>query len=537
MPRALVQPRTLAALALVAGVLQILATVNLGLAPVRALESAAAEGAQLYVLTVAAVAGTLGLAWTLRRRPLLAAGVFVGSQALLFWPLLRRLSRLGLALHGETILHHFLTAICVAMALKLVFSWRDPDRLGARRASPIVAVVGIGGAFLVAAHVVGAMRGELGWLQPVGTGAMLGAWLLGLALAWPKVHNRRLWGIAAALLVPVLVRVIAAGPAGLGGAPVDPQRRAIVMGAVVAAALVVFVLFRPRVEPRVRLTVATISGLSTAAFYRHYRQGFGELEDGIDGLTRSLFGFNIPYPTYVGTAQVITVAIAICLILYVVYVGLVSTPDRRTGLALGLLAITGIGLTTPQLVLMDAAGFLLLLDQAMVDTAGAVPTRPPASDLESVVTDAAQRLGLPTPTVLQTRARPVIALRGETGGVPVDARARPHAQRWTVSITLGVPGRSRPDLALVPRGTAAGRITPIDHHPLTETHGATGDIRQLEQLDDAVLDALLPFAGARLELWGAGAKVELGEDLAALDGQTLAAIILAVRDHLGVDDA
>lgn len=528
-PGALPQPRTLAALALLAGVLQILATVNLGMAPVRALESASAEGAQLYVLTVAAIVGTLWLAWSLRGRPLLAAAVFVGAQAALFWPLFRRLSRLGIALHGETMLHHFIAALCAAVIVKLCASWTTQERL-ARWGTPVFALAAGGTVLLLGAHVFAATGRPPRWTHPWGAGLLIASWPVALAVTWRHAANRRLWGVAAALLVPLAVRIGAAWPESLSGGPVDPQQRPLVMGSVVAAALVVFFLFRPRLEPKVRLVVATISGIATAGFYTQYRQGFGELEDGIDGLTRSLFGFNIPYPTYVGAFEVLTVAVAICLILYVVYVALVSTEDRRTGLALGLMAITGIGLTTPQLVLMDAAGLLLLLDQALVDDPGEVESRGPRVDMEAVFATAAARVGLPEPLTLETQARPVIALRGDLQDVIIDARARSKRAGWSVDITVGVPGRGRGDLVLAP-----GRPSEQLHHRLAETHSTRGDVRLLESDSDQLLDALLPFPGVRAEFWGAGVKIDLGGDLANLDGDGLAALVLAARDHVGPD--
>ena len=58
-----------------------------------------------------------------------------------------------------------------------------------------------------------------------------------------------------------------------------------------------------------------------------------ELEDGIGGLAQSLFGFTLPYPTYVPGWKIIVVTVALFFVFATVYGGLMSWNERVRGLA------------------------------------------------------------------------------------------------------------------------------------------------------------------------------------------------------------
>ena len=66
---------------------------------------------------------------------------------------------------------------------------------------------------------------------------------------------------------------------------------------------------------------------------------------------------------------------------------------------------------------------------------------------------------------------------------------------------------------------------PRPAHELGRTHRAIGDVRRLEEVDDAQLDALQPFVGAKARYWDAGIEIDLGPDLVDLDAPRLAALL------------
>ena len=112
--------RILPAMAAVAGLLQLIAGVALGLASPEALHRAAREGPRATILVVLALAGCGLLAWLLRQRPAAAAGLGLAGPllaGLVVWK--GGLSKLGLAYHGEFILHHFLALVCAALCLAI----------------------------------------------------------------------------------------------------------------------------------------------------------------------------------------------------------------------------------------------------------------------------------------------------------------------------------------------------------------------------------------------------------------------------------
>ena len=138
----------LGAFGLVAAILQFLATIELGLARAEPLARAAAEGAKYYLIGgLASLVGLVGV-WTLRKRPMVAAGLLLGWQAAVLWPLRAKTSKLGLAYHGEFILHHFVTIVMAAVVIRI--AWLFYRREDLPKSRKVVTALGTAGT--LAAH-------------------------------------------------------------------------------------------------------------------------------------------------------------------------------------------------------------------------------------------------------------------------------------------------------------------------------------------------------------------------------------------------
>jgi hypothetical protein len=516
----------LGAFALVAGVLQILATTMLGRARVDAIARVAADGAGLYLLGALATAIGLLAVWWLRRRPLVAAATFLVWQGAVYWPLMRRTSLLGLAYHGEYVLHHFIALVSAFACSAVLLGWWRRADLGRGR---IIAVsLGLlATSVLVALHLVSQPSIPLRApqeLRHVATASLYAAAIVGLAVCW-KTMQPNLRIIAPLLFVPLLLRVGLAFPDGLIGAPVPMGARSIVMGSIVVAATAAFVLFRPRITMPLRVLVVVSSALVTAILYILYRRGFGELEDDVGGLAQSLFGFPLPYPNYVSDTRIFLCMLGLFFMLHVVYASLVSTHDRHRGVALGLLWVAGLGLTNPQLGLMVGAGLLLLIDTSIVDEREfVVTTTAPSTPVDEILLATAERLGLPPPVALADAPKTVVALRGEVSSTHVDIRARlVGADAWAIDVRIGVIGRGRPQVELVPDPGQAGHRPA---HELGRTHRIRGSARELERVGDPVLDTMMPFPRCRARFWEAGTAIALGEDLDQLEPGRLARLVV-----------
>ncbi len=501
-----------------------MATVLLGLAPLEELRAAAAEGARLYLVgALSSLVGLVGV-WLLRRRPLWALLMFVGWQGAVVLALRSRTSSLGLAFHGEYVLHHFTGLLAAAVCIAVATGWLRRPALGPARVLPAgLAIIGTLG--LVVAHVLEqpSLHGLApAWLEQGGAAALLLSWAAAVAVLWKHLYPARLRLVAAMLLLPFATRVAMAWPEGLAGASVADGGRALLMAAMVVAAVTTFAGFRPSVPQSVRTLVLLFSGLATVLLYYFYRRGFGELEAGLGGLAQSMFAFSLPYPSYVPIWQVWLVMLGLFAMFAAAYAGLVTPGQRPRGVALSLLVVTGLGLSTPPLVLMTGAAALLWIDSISTGGAGLVTAQPPPRPMGEILEALTQRLGLPDVVVLEDSGHPLLALRGETDEVPMVLRARATARGgWEVTLTVGLLGRGRPPLRLHPE---AGDDGPRPAHLLGRTHRAHGQVRQLELLDDALLDAVLPFPGAQVELWEAGSRVSLGADLSQLDEERLATL-------------
>ncbi|MCH9680020.1 MAG: hypothetical protein K0V04_01200 [Deltaproteobacteria bacterium] len=525
MPRPHPTAPVLAAVVLLAGILQVMATVLLGLASIDELRSAAAEGARFYLLGALGTLLGLSVVWMLRRTVLIAAIVLVVWQAAVFWPLYSRTSALGLAFHGEYVLHHFTGLIAAATCVAIGTGWLRRADLGKQRMLPAGLAL-LGTAALLASHVL--EQPNLGgdapaWLERGGTAALLLAWGTAIPVFWTQLGPPRGRIIAIALLLPYLVRVGFAWPDGLAGASVADMGRPFVMATMVATAITVFFLFRPSVAQGVRVLVLTFSGLATVLLYYFYWRGFGELEAGLGGLAQSMFAFSLPYPTYVSKWQVWIVMLGMFAMFSAAYAGLVGPGQRVRGVALALLVVTGLGLSTPPLAMMTAAAGLLWIDSLTGSTSQAASVVPPSIPIAELLEATAERLDAPGLVVLDEGRDSLLAVRGDVSETPVDIKARSaRADVWDVTIVVGTLGRSRPDLALLPhRGDDGHRPA----HLLGRTHRARGRVRDLELLDDTLLDALLPFPDARIEMWEAGTRMRMGRDLSQLDDERLAVLV------------
>lgn len=520
--------------ALLGGLLQIFATVRLGLAPVDALASAAAEGPKWYLLGVVASAlGVFGL-WRLRRHPMVAVGVFLGWQAAVFWPLSGETTALGLAFHGESILHHFIALLCAAVCVHVGWHWiRRAPELGPLRWIPGLGVTVSAVAALVL-HVW-QIPGLTTLVPPpqaveASMAGLLASALFAALLAIGKTPAPVLPKIAVvALMLPLIGRITLAWPEGLSGASVPDTRQDILMTSVVVVAFVVFIAFRPELSKPLRLLVLVLSGLATFLMAVTYWVAYGRLEDDLGGLAQSIFGFTLPYPSYVPIWKIVPVALAIFCMFAVVYGTLMDPKHRGRGVSLGLLAVAGLGLSNPQLALMVAAGMFVLVDSLRREdatTTSQSPRKDPERPMEDLLAATATRLDLPPPVILETARGPVVALRGEFEGTHLELKARPQRQGgWLVELHVGVVGRSKPDVELLPERGSSG-VRPA--HLLSRTHKIRGDARTLEHLGDDALDALLPFETAHVRLWSAGATVRLGPDLARLDDRTISDLLRAL---------
>lgn len=523
---------TFVGFALVAAAFQVLATLLLGLAPLEAIQQAADEGSRLYLIGALGTAVATGVLWLLRKRPLAASLVFLTLELTLLVAIIGRTSRLGLAYHGEFILHHFITFLCAAAAVSLGWAWTSDATLGGRRWLAGVPAL-LGGLGLFAIHVL--EQPGLGVRIPplalqTATGLALTAPVFALVGTWAQHDPRQRIArvLAIAVMTPLMLRILVGLPASLTGAPIPDGARGVVMGSVVLAAAVAFWAFRPQMPRPVRFIVIALAAFLTALLYMVYVHplGFGKLEDGVGGIAQSLFGFSLPYPTFVASWRVVLVCIAVFFILSVVYGGLLSWDERLRGLALGLFALTGIGVSNPQLALMASAALLLVVHT--LQKTKPAPSAGPTVPVEDILRDTADLLGLPSPVVLEGAGDAgtggtVVSMRGDLDGTPLDLKARPHDDgNWDVSLRVGVIGRSRPVLELVPSPGGAGARPP---HELGRTHRVLGDMRYLEEVDDAQLDALAPFSSARARYWDAGVEIELGRNLSDLDAPRLAALL------------
>jgi hypothetical protein len=546
-------PWGIASVALVAGILQIVASVVLGLAKLDRFLAAAGESPKIYMILAALIAAGVVSVWLVRERTAVAAGLAFAWPAALYYGLRGRVSGLGLAYHGEFILHHFAAFSCLALAIGVPIGWARDARLGRLRAVPLLFAVP-GALGLAAAHLgqvpIGPPWLASAGLAQVGAGLLLLTWPCATALFWGQLRPNQRRPLALVLLVPVLMRLGFAGPAGLSGALVQDTGIVALGAAIVVTAIATLVLLRPRIEPWVMVVVGVLCLLGSSVFYFLYEQGFGEFEDGLGGLLQSLFGFQVPYPSYVDDVRSAALMMGLFFMFTTVYAALVSAEDRTRGIALALMLVAGLGFSSPHLVLMLGVGALLVIE-------GLLPGAPyrelepgfdlaqfeaeieratsPDHDQQAAIGAAvfacieglAERLGLEPPTRVETGPEGLaISLRGDLdGGAQLDVRARIDASAARLELVVGLAGRGEPVFELIPDpGSRGQRPT----HLLARSHRVHGDLRKLEDFGDAPLDALTSFPTAYLRAWDGGFAIDLGRELHGLRVDNLEALVRAL---------
>lgn len=512
---------------LAAAILQVLATIKLGLASVDALARVAHQPAAPYLWGTLGAAVVLLVVWILRGTPWRALGAFALLAVPLVLVLAGKISVLGLAFHGESMLHHFTALLSAIGCAQILVDWATMRALGRARWFPIALCSG-GVLGALAVHVM-RMFSVPGFpferVTQAATACALAGLLTALAVLWKRAQPPALRWVSMLLIGVLFLRVGLAGPGGLHGAAVPEEARTLLLATVVLCALSVASLFRPQAAPGVRGLVVLLSALATALLYLMYQRSFGMLEDGIGGLAQSLFAFPLPYPEYVAPWRVYAVCSGLFVMFLTVYGSLMAVEDRVRGTALALLLVTGLGLNHPQLLLMTLGGHLLWLASLLVPAPGTAP-RPAKESISVILQEFAATTQLPAPVVLTQPGHEVIAVRGELAGTAVDVRARSRrGEAWHIRVRVGVPGRGRPEVELQPDGSASG-ARPA--HPIQRTHRIRGSARALERVDDPTLDALLAFARARARFWSAGTEIELGEDLSALDSGRLGELTRAL---------
>lgn len=539
----------LALVTLVAGVLQAVAVVVLGTAEVDDVKRAASEGVGAYVLAALISVACLWGVYLSRRRPAISLPVLLSWPLLVYLPLRRALSPLGLAYHGEFILYHFLglvgAAVCVWVPLRWAYDPILRARLGPLRWSTLPPAI-LGGLALLVAQIarVSSLRVETAsGLATVGALCMLATWVVAVASTWRWARPSGARVAAALLIVPVVVRVLLTGDggvaAGLRGAPVAAGATVWVGAAIVAVAVAVAGLLRPRLEIWLQALIAAVCILAVTLAWAAYTHWFGILEDGLDGIARSFLGFSLPYPAYVPTWRKFGFMLGLFFVLATIYTCLVSTRDRNRGVGLGLLAVAGIGLSSPHLVMLMTAGILVFVDTLVdpvqqqlatrLDHTGASPSPAPKAgrvdgdiELRELLARVAGRLGAPEPVAIDELS----VLRDELDGVVYELRSR-AGRKPELLITVGLPGRGAPSFELVPDAGQAGHRPA---HLLARSHRVVGDARTLESVGDRPLDALTRLPRARVRAWDAGWETELSgcDALADADADALESVVRAL---------
>lgn len=358
-------PWGIAAIALVAGLLQIIASIALGMAKLDAFAAAAREPAYPAMIVALLIAAAVGSVWMMRERPSIALALALAWPFGLWQGLKGRVSPLALAYHGEFVLHHFSAVLALVLVVMVPLGWARDRAMGPLRAVP--AVFALPGALLLGVAHLGRLPSALpGWGSPmitiVGGTLLLLAWPLAIAAFWTRSGPPDRRWIPVVMLAPVATRIALVGPSALTGTLVPPDRIVWLGGAIVATSVLVLLLLRPRLERWVLFIVGTICLIGSMFFYYLYQHGFGELEDGLSGLLQSLFGFQIPYPSYVDQVRSAAFMMGLFFAFVTVYASLVSSEDRDVGIALGLMMVAGLGFSSPHLVVLCAAGALLLIE-------------------------------------------------------------------------------------------------------------------------------------------------------------------------------
>lgn len=519
----------LAAIILLAGVVQLFAVTRLGRWSEAVLTQAALEGPGLYIAIVIAVMLAVAIHRRLwfhpRRTREIAAALTAVLIAISAYLLASRLSLSGLIYHGEYILHHFLTICSAVVAWSIARHWRAHKALGVQRwLAVVVSMLGI--AITLGAHLATLPSVTLGlpeWLTDIGVGALIFAPVLAVLTlpglgSWP----RRL----AALLVlsPILVRVGLSGLDGLHGALVPGVNVPYLLVSLGVCACAVWGLPGDPPPRNTRIYLWTLATAATFFLYSMYTQKYGFVEADLGTLGHSLFGFDLAYPGYVPTWVMAVCGLGLTALLAAQWEALFRSERRNQGLALGILAIAGLGLSSPQVALMSGLGGLLLVHSFSSIRASARPAQraPTEQPLPTILAEVSDMLGLPSVVSLTQPTYTLLALRGELSGTALRMQARtPDESTYDVELEVGVIGRGEPRCELRPG--RRGRIHAIDG--LTETHRVFGNARELERLPPTLFDHIAAFPDAAFSLWPGGFRIVFGNDLSALSSKRAVAMI------------
>lgn len=517
-------------IALIAAVLQILATIKVAVTPTAQLATVAQQDGAPYLYGGLVLAVALVLVWLVRRIPGLAIAVTIATAAAEGFILRPHTSWLGIAVHGELALHHFLTFLSAGICITVAISCATRQQAGTSR---WVAVFGIitGVAAVLAAHVLPGLV-ESRWADRIhgyGFASLLisSGWMLGLALKRTSPLLR--WTSIGLFALPIL-RVGLAWPEGLSGASVAEPYRGLLTAALVLALTVpfyTFVLRDPKAHPAAKGVLMGLSAVFTVLFFLLYRSSFAMFEDELGFLPQSWYGFPLPYPESIPRWQATMGAMPMFFGLSTVYCGILSTQHRVYIIALAMMLVTGLGLSSGQLVLMAASAQLVWIEALWH------PSQPPASSqnaasfpVDDIFATLGHRLGWSDIIDVDQANGRTIALKGDLDGVPVDARARQlHHVQWDVTIRIGIPGHQPPIVELVPDHRSGGSRP---DHPIGKTHRISGSSRELEQRPDDVLTALLPYPAASAKFWEAGTEIKLGSMNATLQVEDLHRLIVTV---------
>ncbi|MGB1013208.1 MAG: hypothetical protein ACPG4T_03660, partial [Nannocystaceae bacterium] len=155
------QAIALAAITLIAGIVQLFAVVHLGRWSERQLYRAALEGPGIYILMIAgllaAIAVTRWLWFHPRRTREIAGATTLAVLGLAAWWIAPRISERGFIYHGEFVLHHFLVICSALVGWSLCRSWIGNRQLGrARFVGPVAGALGI--AVMLGAHLASLPR-------------------------------------------------------------------------------------------------------------------------------------------------------------------------------------------------------------------------------------------------------------------------------------------------------------------------------------------------------------------------------------------
>ena len=508
---------TLAGIALVVGVAQLLAATTLELASPRELGAAQARGpVALYWLLGSVALGSASV-YAIRRNPprallsgvlwslATAYGVYRGGHAR------------DLAFYGEPVAYHLLAILSTLLIWNTTWKWlRDASLGGKRRALPAILACS-GSAILLLEHLGASVEA----LAPLRTlGVFSGIARMFILLSWPValwVAWNQLRGISARF-VPLFgsalltLRVAAAGPEGLLGATVEGAGVIVVCLSFIVVAMATAVAMRPRLGLYVHIVLGAVSMGACLLFLSVYYSGYGSIEDGLSGILRSLFGFDVPLPFHdqPGWWRPAVVMVGIFFLFYSAYASIVSAADRTKGVALSLMLLAGLNLLSPYLVLMLGAGGLYFVDVLLVESRQrSTAERAEANaDLLVLLEALSERLGFEAPVRIAGRRGEVLKLFGKLRNRPAELLIRTQPGKAPqAELMAGVLGRGDPLLSLLPDGSKRGERP---SHLIARSHRLKGEVRVLEAMGEQPLDAMMPFVDGEMHVWDGGVFCQLG---------------------------